>query len=302
MLSKVVVGTDFSSTSEAALDHAAMLARNNGAELHVVHVRAPLAAFEAPHAQANAPERERYEQHLEQQARHALEDVQAQAPVTVKRQLIEGKAPEEALVDYAQSAGANLIVLGTHGRRGLPRLVLGSVAERVVRTAPLPVLVVPPGAKLDTAAQAYSRILSPIDFSAASHAALQHAAQLAQQHAAKLYALHVVEAVVYPTFYTPHTPGPTNSGALTLTRQAAEQLEAWLRRLPANIQYEVLIGEGEAQRVIIDDAKHHAIDLIVMATAGLSGMRRVLLGSVTERVVRQAPCPVLVTRASEAPS
>jgi nucleotide-binding universal stress UspA family protein len=142
---KILVGTDFSPCSDAALRYGRDLARQFGAALHLMHVVAPagpvdivgmsgyVAAVPEIEAQAEKLDLERLEAMLTEEERKTL-------CVTTVLHYME--PPAQALVEYARSQGIDLMVVGTHGRRGLTHLILGSVAERIVRTAPCPVLIV----------------------------------------------------------------------------------------------------------------------------------------------------------------
>ena len=149
MFKKILVGTDFSEPSDAARRTAVELARRLGAELEIVHVEEPLPAYafsegalpDLPRLQEEV--RNWAERELEQQAKEARA---AGVPVTTAVLL---GTPANAIVEKARADGADLIVAGTHGRTGLERVLLGSVAERIVRNAPCPVLTVrnTPGAQ-----------------------------------------------------------------------------------------------------------------------------------------------------------
>jgi len=151
MFKKILVGTDFSEPSDAARRTAIELARRLGAELEIVHVEEPLPAYafsegalpDLPRLQEEV--RSWAEREVEQQAKEARA---AGVPVTTAVLL---GTPANAIVETARTDGADLIVVGTHGRTGFERILLGSVAERVVRTASCPVLTVrnTPGAQQD---------------------------------------------------------------------------------------------------------------------------------------------------------
>jgi len=142
-LKNVLVATDFSKCSDIALTYGRSLARQFGARLHVMHVVEPIAAdinvggfvTAIPELQASLDEEERgqLDALLTEDDRHTL-----RATVV----LVSLAGPAQAIVEYATTENVDLIVVGTHGRRGISHLLMGSVAERVVRTAPCPVLTV----------------------------------------------------------------------------------------------------------------------------------------------------------------
>lgn len=142
----VVVATDLSEASQSAIDAAAWLAEAHGATLHLVHVYDPL-PFHAPTA-LQGPSRAMEEAAAEVRAgaAKALEELRAArlAELDVETHELSHDDPGEAIAEHAQASKADLIVVGSHGRRGLRRMLLGSVAERVSRLARCPVLVVRP--------------------------------------------------------------------------------------------------------------------------------------------------------------
>jgi len=143
-LKHILVATDFSEPSDAALTYGRALARNFCATLHVVHVvgRVPTVVYGADAYAVSMPE---LQQELEDEARKQLAALVVDndpEPMPVRQVLITSDAPATAIVDYAAREHIDLIVTGTHGRGGVAHLLMGSVAERVVRTAPCPVLTV----------------------------------------------------------------------------------------------------------------------------------------------------------------
>jgi nucleotide-binding universal stress UspA family protein len=135
MYDRILVPVDGSDAAADAVDHAAALSAVHGAELHLVHVIEPQAAVESAGVDVVGV--------LEEAGQEALSDAEATATTagveTITTELRRGQAHRE-IVDYAETADVDLIVMGTHGRSGLGRLLLGSVAENVVRLSPVPVL------------------------------------------------------------------------------------------------------------------------------------------------------------------
>ncbi len=198
-----------------------------------------------------------------------------------------------AILEYAAEHNIDLITLGTHGRRGLRRLLLGSVAEEVVRLAPCPVLTVPERAGGTTPGQV-RRILVPVDFSEHARLALSHASQLAALYGARLELLHVIAEVVYPDFYPPLVP-PLGAVSDELRERSQTRLRDLLAQVP-HPDADTHVGSGPAAHEIVRFAEDLPADLIVIASHGLTGIRHMLLGSVTEQVVRRAPCPVFTVK------
>ena len=194
----ILAPTDFSDTAERAADFARELSRRFDAQLHLLHV---VVILEDPHIEEE--HRHRLEQLVatgDEARRKDLEGGSENHPgLKVTPHMVRGLAPAEAIVETASSTGSELIVVGTHGRRGLSHLLLGSVAERVVRTSQIPVLTVRGTADIDL--PEVPQILVPHDFSEASAAAVRSAAAWADGLGAEITLLHVVEPVVYPEFY-----------------------------------------------------------------------------------------------------
>lgn len=179
----------------------------------------------------------------------------------------------------------DLIVINNHGRTGLARLLLGSVAELVVRHAPCPVLVVPD----DTLARPFQRALCAVDLSAQSEIAAWLAIEL-MEAPVQLTLLHVIEL---STFYSEEL------APIAVDTSAEEELDRWRATLPIPTVSELRVGRADME--ILMTAESAGFDLVVVATHGRVGLRRMLLGSVAETVVRQAHRPVLVARTRRGP-
>lgn len=209
----------------------------------------------------------------------------AEAGLAVETDLRTG-APHEEILAHCEEIGAGTIVMGTHGRRGLDRLVLGSVTQRVVRLADVPVLTVggPEGRAADTA---YESVLLPTDGSEAAADALDAAVDLAAAYDASLHVLHVVE-----------TAGPGLTGE-TVVEEATETGEdvvsniESLARAAGIGDVTTAVREGGPATEILAYSDDQNIGCIVMGTHGRTGLPRYLLGSTTERVLRTTHRPVL---------
>ena len=248
--------------------------------------------------------------HLEERHRQQLEEVVATGDEARRRELengpngqpgleviphmVRGLAPAEAIVETASNLESDLIVMGTHGRRGISHLLLGSVAERVVRTSAVPVLTV--RADADIVLEGTPRILVPHDFSDASVNALGRAAAWATALDAEMTLLHVVEPVVYPEFYSVDVLSDDLMERLVTRSEKA--LRSVAEELPGNVKSSVMVEVGRAADTIVDQADPEHFDLVVMATRGLSGLEQILLGSVAESVLRRCQVPMLAVPSS----
>jgi nucleotide-binding universal stress UspA family protein len=297
---KILFPTDFSEPAEYAGRYAALVAGRLGASLHVLHV--PLVPPEvvagtlAPGG-GHAARRQAGDRLRQLVAQAEFQGVQTRASVG-------GVIPEDAIVEAA--AESDLIVMGTHGRTGVSRLVLGSVTERVVATAPCPVLAVkhpdvvvelPWGGTLRSGrpiagAPRLLRLLVPLDGSATSETALDGVAELAQAFNAVVVLVMVLTPALGITMRVEDAPSMPDAA------EAATYLARKQRELAAvGVRVQRVIRMGDPATQILACAEEHGADLIALATHGRSGLRRWLLGSVTEKVLRASDVPVLVFRA-----
>ena len=299
-INRILCPIDFSEFSRRALDHAMAIARWYDAQVLAVHVHAlgiPVAL--APGAPVIVEPILMSEVDRAQVARElsAFVDAERATGVRVDTRVVEGTAWREIIAE-ATAADADLIVLGTHGRSGFERLLLGSVTEKIVRTAPCPVLTVPHAAPdaVPIAPGLFKRILCPIDFSTTSQAALQWAASLAQEADAELLLLHVLETPMATEF-----DAFPRSGLAAYRRDyeewSLEQLQRALSNaVRTNCTVNELMSTGIVHREIVRVAREHASELIVMGVAGHRGVGDRVFGSTSQHVVRSAACPVLTVR------
>jgi nucleotide-binding universal stress UspA family protein len=287
----ILAATDFSKPAERAGDFARDLSRRFQAQLHLLHV---VVILEDPHLEEDHLHRlEELVASGDDARRRDLESGSEHPPgLEITPHMVRGLAPAEVIVETASNLGCELIVMGTHGRRGLPHLLLGSVAERVVRTSTVPVLTVRGDA--DIKLEGASRILVPHDFSEASAAAVRRAAAWADALGAEITLLHVVEPVVYPEFYSVDVlPDDLME---RLVERSERALGAAAEDLLGKARAEVEVGR--AANTIVDFADPDRFDLVIMATRGLSALEHALLGSVAESVLRRCRVPMLAVPAS----
>jgi nucleotide-binding universal stress UspA family protein len=302
---RILAPVDFSGASDAALRRALDLARRTGAELHVLHaVPGPYPDERATFDDLSEDDRTFYRwvwHHADDELTTLLAGITPNG--TPLKRVLTGGPPSHVVLDYAEQEGIDLVVMGTHGRRGLRRVVLGSVAEDVLHRTDLPVLVVPEAAPRRTP----RRVLAPTDFSLTSRLALPLAAEFAALYGADLDLLHVLEPIRFAEIIAGtqlaagllpelrdeaerHLAALTDSPALAETLSDPEApIEGGV---PARTGYH--IAEGRAAEAIAATARAQGADVLVMAKRGLHGVEQPLLGSVTERVCRLAPCSVLV--------
>jgi nucleotide-binding universal stress UspA family protein len=297
-IQRVLCPIDFSEFSRRALDHAITLARWYRARLTLLHVYhlAPLApmAPEVTPALMLTPE---YRESLLRELGRFAEPAGADA-VALELALAEGDAGTEILTRAADE-GSDLIVLGSRGRTGIERFVLGSVTEKVLRKAACPVLTIPVhDTDLPPAAQ-FKQILCAVDFSPCSTRAIEYALSLAQEADGCLTLLHVfeAEAAMAADWRETLTPEPVRQALVNLE---AERRECLARAVPVNLQrscsVESIMVGGKPSREILRLADERNAGLIVLGVQGRSAADRLVFGSTTQEVLRQASRPVLTIK------
>jgi nucleotide-binding universal stress UspA family protein len=287
---KILCPVDFSAGSDAAMRVAIRLAKEYGAELMLAHVwyMPPLAFADGMPFPGDSLQRmiEEEERLLTEAAREATRVGVAR----VSSKFLTGIPWDRLVATLHDDVAFDLVVMGTHGRTGLRRILLGSVAEKVVRHAPCSVITVHPTDE----AKPFQQILCAVDFSPSARHAAELAVALAAPNTGVVTLLHVIEL---PVAMSGEPLAPDFLG--DLDRAAAGRLEKWATELGASSKVRVAtrsrIGSpaGQALAILDEDA---TIDLVATGSHGRTGLGRVLLGSVAEKLVRHAPCPVLVAR------
>ena len=297
-ITHILCAVDFSDTSHHALRHAAALAAWFRARLTVLHVASspsdtflPAAAPGdwAPALSLTPPLDQVREELAREVTRVGADPVAPDLTVAVGR-------PHEVILAEALARGADLLVVGTHGRSGFHRLVLGSVAEKVLRLSPCPVLTVPPHAAGGVAVPSYRQILCPIDFSASSRRALTLAVELAHEAGGHVTVLHALE-YLDPEEPCEHVPIDIRAYRAHLLTHVRQRLHEAVTASGADAETVTeALAVNRAYQEILDRAASLPADLIVMGTQGHGGIELMLYGSNTQQVVRRATCPVLAVR------
>jgi nucleotide-binding universal stress UspA family protein len=296
---RILCPIDFSEFSRRALEHAVALGRWYEAEITVLHVvpfvPSVVTATFPPGVSPLALEPMPHDRILEELRSSA--GLVVAAGLSLDAVVRDGSAVAE-VVDLARTLPADLLVMGTHGRGGFERLVLGSVAEKVLRKANCPVLTVPQradGAAAGTS-MLFGRILCAVDFSPSSMKALDYALSVAQEAKASLTLLHVVE-------WSPddEVREHRHSDVLGYRRHLEQEAHGMLRSLipeEARIWCEPqeLVAVGKAHQEILRVARETKAELIVMGVQGRGAVDLMLFGSTTHHVIRESHCPVLTIR------
>ena len=298
VFSNILCPVDFSDASTRALAHAVALTRWCKGKLTVLHVADAFVEATEEARPGEAGEVRVPGSHADLLAKiQVLIDQTEATGLEVRPLAIEGHVTE-LIVSSAQVVGADLLVLGTHGLGGFQRLFLGSVAEKVLRVAPCPVLTVPPHVRETTDPPVtFSRILCPLDFSPASLRALDHALRLAKRVGGRVTVLNVVEYLDDGELFEDTDGNLRRFRDQVIDRSRTQMQELLTPERTAGCEVEQVVVTSRAYRAILDQAESESTDLIVMGTQGLGGVELMLYGSTTQHVIRRGHCPVLAVRA-----
>jgi nucleotide-binding universal stress UspA family protein len=296
-INKILFPTDFSRCADQALEHAVFLAEKYDAEIHVLHA-VTLFNDQAGVVNDEFEETEEMIKKLEDIAELQLNKVSGaheDDDIKIIKAQTRGISAAPAILDYASEHSIDLIVTGTHGRRGLGHFLLGSVAEEIVRVSECPVFTIRE-AETPTPPKSKEKILVPVDFSEHSQNALTNAKEIAKSYEAKIHLLHIIEETIHPAYSL-----TGKSSIFDIVPNIKEDCEKRLKKMIIetigdDVKTEIHIVSGQAANEIINFAKSNSMDLIVIATHGLTGLEHLLLGSTTEKVVRMSSCPVFTVK------
>ncbi len=296
LIRKILYPTDFSRCAKHGLTYAVRLAEHFGAELQLFH--AILLHGDDPYNPAyHFPDRDEIHRRVKEVADSEMgllvEDQSTQ--LTIRQVQRRGIYAGPLILEYAQEHDIDLIIMGTHGHRGPAHLLLGSVADEVVRRARCPVLTLRELTE-PRALAAPQSILVPVDFSDHSRRSVALARDLAQRYGARLQLLHVNEPINFPEFYDLAVPSPGEE----LERRSLEALHELMAAVGGpEVPFEVHAAVGRPAIEIAAFADQQASDLVVIATHGLTGIQRLVMGSTAEKVVRVCASPVLSVKWTE---
>ena len=287
MYSSIVVGYDESESSKAAVKEASLWVKNHGGKLHLVHA----VYFDQEEFAILPSQMEKRFETGTQVCRQAKHGIQSEFGLNgnVESLVCEGEPPK-VLVETAEGNHADLIALGTYGRKGFKRLLMGSVTSQVILNAPCDVLVVKKPCSKCTGS--FHSLLVPFDGSESSKKALTRACELSKVDGAEVSVLYVI-----PRYEEMMEFIKTDAIKKSLF-QAAEKIVEGAKKLAAALGVEIkaVVQEGHAGDRIVEIADTMQHDLIVVGTHGWSGVNRAIMGSTSERVIAYATCPILVAK------
>ena len=289
-IEKLLLPTDGSEFSEGAIREAVNLAKTCSSKLFVVSVIETNPEYESIAPQLIEKAEKETRQHLESvKNRAAKEGVDCEI---IARQ---GEDPYKYIIDEAAKHQVSMIIMGRRGRKGLKRLMMGSVTAKVIGHSPCNVLVVPRAARLE-----FRKILIATDGSKYSNAAASEAVAIAKRCGASLIAASVVPYESISPLGIVHSEMQWEL-IIEESRKAAESNIKNVKEIAEkeDVKIEELILEGRPYEAIINAAKEKGVDLIVVGSHGRTGLDRLLMGSVTERIIGHADCAVLVVKAAK---
>ncbi len=306
MLEKLLVTLDGSDFGEHALPFAKSIAEKTRASVNLSHVACcdlPTDLLQNTPFQYEGVSMEAYVHKHSEERRNYLSDkasaLGAELPgLEVSHSLLEGYVTE-ALERQARKIGAQLVVMTTHGRTGVSRAWIGSVADSLVRNSRFPLLVIRPLEDGKTFPQArFDHFLVPLDGSPTGEKILRPTVMLGKAMGARFTLLHVVA----PYVSVGARVSPVPSGHL---QQRLQKAEAYLSGVAERLRGEgietahIIESHFAPARAILHTAETENVDLIAIATHGYTGVKRALLGSVTDKVLRAAKWPLLLERPAE---
>lgn len=315
MYRSILVPLDGSAFGEQALPLALSLARRAGASVEVAHVHETLAPiFSHPIAGMAATFDNEIRVQQTAYVNSVVKRLKSQSKVHIVPAFLEG-AVAPAILDHVSGKKTDLLVMTTHGRGPLARFWLGSVADELVRHAPVPILLVhPQEEKSDLASQSkeplFRKALVAVDGTQLSESILDKAVSLASSMQAELLLVRVIEPMVVGNLTIPEP----NTGSVAPS--VIDKLEAWheqrlqeatayLEKLAGTLRSKSLtvrasvVSHDQPAVAILNEARNQGADVIAIETHGRSGLARFALGSVADKVIRGATIPVLVHHQDE---
>lgn len=287
-IKRILVPVDFSATSNKAVDYALFLGEKYGAKITLFHAVVVMQDDIDEEEHLNA-----YEDIINKQEEKRKGYMRAHADkgerlgVRIDSVLRRGMNPGETILQFLEEKKFDIVVMGTHGLTEMMKLWLGSVTEKVVRYSPAPVVTIHKDYQRKPSIE---KVLFPIDFSEFSKKAFKKGMSIVRKFDAKPFLMFTVEEQQHPFYYL-----QSSEPILTSNPELKKQLLENLQKLAGSFKDTVVyhLAEGKPHKKIAGYAEKSKMDLIIMASHGMSGWEHLLIGSTTERVVNVAPCPVM---------
>lgn len=291
----IVFATDFSDSSKPAFRYSREWANALDSALMLINVQAL-----QPGLDIDAAVSQRFFDEQREAAKSQLDELLTEARkerASTAAQLLTGM-PSEQICLFAKEQNSDLIVMGTHGWSGIDRVLFGSVAERVVNQAPCPVLSIPlrkPAevAGMHTLNPAPRQIILPLDFSDCSMDAYEYAVQVAKWFDASITLVYAIEPLSYSLDFTLTHPLQDKANRKKIQDRLIQLTEV-LTKEGMTAQYE--ISEQPAMEATLEISMSRQADLIIMGTHGRKGLSKLVMGSITGKVLQHSPYPVLTVK------
>ncbi len=292
---KILFATDFSESATPAFRYSLEWAKALESTLTLIHVQSIQLGVDV-----DASVSQRFLDEQRETAKTRLESLLAETRKEIPSataQHLTGM-PSEQICQYARDQHCDLIIMGTHGWTGMDRVLFGSVAERVIARAPCPVLSIPLRKAEDTAAMhtlnpTPRRIILPLDFSECSLEAYEFAVQIAKWFDSSLTLVYAIEPLSYSLDFTLTHPLQDKANRKKMQDRLVELTEV-LTRQGMTAEYEIF--EKPAMEATLETSTTRQADLIVMGTHGRKGLSKLVMGSITGKVLQHSPYPVLTVR------
>lgn len=290
MYERILVPTDGSRAAERASHFGFALAEAYNTTVHALHV---IDTGEKGWDEAPTDFKDARRQEGKDLTNQVADGARARG-LTVKTNVQPG-VPAEVIQEYTAANDVDLITMGTHGRTGLAKYLLGSTAATIVRTAPIPILTVREHDGTDADSDVdFTNVLVATDGSKSATTASEHGIDVAQRTSATVHGLFVIDKRAYTS-----RPGYTWDDAIRAWEHRGERVVGDFEEMAAsNTDVQTTIRRGVPHQEILSYTTENDVDLVVMGTHGRSGWDRFVLGSVAERVVRSSDVPVLTVRTS----
>ncbi len=290
---RILVATDFSEYSKVALDICLGASKCMKTKLYVLHT---IEKF--PHDYIHLLSSTAHSNMKQKLEEEAMNKIKAMLPEELLRSedivpIVRFGKPFLEIIQIAKEKKVDLLAIGTHGRAGVDRVILGSVAERIVRKAGCPVMVIR-GRKY----VGFKRIIVPVDLSDCSRIALEYAVATARAHSSKLTILHVYEgSFVEPYVKAANSEEEADEIMKEIERVNETKYDEFLKTVDlSGVEYEKLLKKGIPETDIVEIAMEQQANLIVMGTHGRSGIKHILIGSTAEEVVRAVHCDIIIVK------
>ena len=289
----ILTATDFSEYSKVALDICLGVSRCMKTKLYVLHT---IEKF--PHDYRHLLSRAAHADTKQKLEEEAVRKISAMIPAELLESgdvipIVRFGKPFLEIIQVAKEKKVDLLAVGTRGRAGMHRIILGSVAERIVRKADCPVMVI--RGRKDVG---FKRIIVPIDLSDCSRIALEYAVATARAHSSKLTILHVYEgSYVEPYIKAANSEEEADEIMKEIERVNETKYDEFLTTVDlSGVEYEKLLKKGIPETDIVETAMEQQANLIVMGTHGRSGIKHILIGSTAEEVVRTVHCDIIIVK------